>query len=77
VDPVKEPEKRRPEMLPNFLIIGAMKAGTTSLHSYLTTHPEIYMSIKKEPNYFSSEKNWSKGVEWYESFFVLFFIDKI
>ena len=56
-------------MLPNFLIIGAMNAGTTSLHSYLATHPEIFMSITKEPNFFSSEKNWSKGVGWYESFF--------
>ncbi len=39
-------------MLPNFLVIGAAKAGTTSLHSYLTQHPEIYMSSVKEPGYF-------------------------
>lgn len=35
--------------LPTFLVIGAPKAGTTSLHSYLATHPEIAMSSNKEP----------------------------
>ncbi len=39
--------------MPNFLIIGAMKAGTTSLYSYLKQHPEIFMSPVKEPGYFS------------------------
>lgn len=38
--------------LPNFLIIGAAKAGTTSLWHYLGQHPEIFMSAVKEPNYF-------------------------
>ncbi len=41
--------------LPNFLIIGAAKAGTTSLHSYLKEHPQIYMSPEKEPRYFAPE----------------------
>lgn len=40
-------------MLPNFLIIGAAKSGTTSLYHYLRQHPEIYMSPVKEPNYFA------------------------
>lgn len=40
-------------MLPNFLIIGAQKAATTSLHSYIDQHPDIYMSPKKEPFYFT------------------------
>jgi hypothetical protein len=31
-------------MMPNFLIIGAARSGTTSLHHYLGSHPEIYMS---------------------------------
>lgn len=39
-------------MLPNFLIIGAMKAGTTSLYHYLDQHPQIFMGENKEPNYF-------------------------
>jgi Sulfotransferase family len=39
--------------LPTFFIIGAAKAGTTSLHSYLDQHPEIQMSAIKETNFFS------------------------
>jgi len=41
--------------LPNFFIVGAGKAGTTSLYSYLRQHPEIYMSPVKEPCYFAPE----------------------
>lgn len=41
--------------LPNFLIIGAMKSGTTSLYQYLTQHPQIYMSSVKEPKFFALE----------------------
>lgn len=41
--------------LPNFLIIGAQKAGTTSLYHYLRQHPEIYMSPVKEPRFFYPE----------------------
>lgn len=40
---------------PNFFIVGAAKAGTTSLYEYLKTHPEIYFSPVKEPNYFSTD----------------------
>lgn len=40
---------------PNFLIIGSQKCGTTSIHHYLSQHPEIYMSKVKEPNYFCSQ----------------------
>ena len=39
--------------LPNFLIVGAAKAGTTSLHTYLSEHPDVYMSPIKETNYFA------------------------
>jgi sulfotransferase family protein len=46
---VREPE------LPNFLIVGAGKSGTTSLYRYLRQHPQIYMSPIKEPCYFASE----------------------
>jgi len=41
--------------LPNFIIIGVMKAGTTSLHFYLDQHPEIYMCPLTEPRFFSFE----------------------
>lgn len=39
--------------LPTFVIIGAMKSGTTSLHHYLQEHPEIQMPVIKETNFFS------------------------
>lgn len=38
---------------PNFLVIGANKAGTTSLYHYLKQHPQVYMSPEKEPMYFA------------------------
>jgi hypothetical protein len=38
--------------LPNFLIVGAPKCGTTSLYAYLQQHPDVYMSLLKEPRYF-------------------------
>jgi Sulfotransferase family len=41
--------------LPNFFIVGAPKAGTTSLYWYLDQHPQVYMSPIKEPNFFASE----------------------
>jgi hypothetical protein len=42
-------------IMPNFLIIGAAKAGTTSLYVYLQNHPQIFMSSQKEPNFFAFE----------------------
>jgi hypothetical protein len=43
--------------LPTFFVIGAAKAGTTSLHRYLDLHPEIQMSANKEPNFFAGPEN--------------------
>lgn len=40
-------------MLPNFIVIGAAKAGTTSLHWYLTEHPQVFMTPAKDPSYFA------------------------
>lgn len=42
--------------LPNFLVIGVQKAGTTSIYSYLKKHPQVYMSPVKETNFL--ERNW-------------------
>jgi hypothetical protein len=55
--------------LPNFLIIGAMKSGTTSLHRYLAAHPQIFMSPVKELDFFVEELGWSRGVDWYKRHF--------
>jgi hypothetical protein len=61
--------KRTPynRVLPDFLIIGAQKAGTSSMFKLLHLHPQIYGSIKKEPHFFDA--NYSKGVNWYRSHF--------
>src|SRR5260370_32298000 len=41
---------------PNFFIIGAMKAGTSSLHSYLGNHPAVFMCTPKEPAFFQNHR---------------------
>lgn len=41
--------------MPNFLILGAGKSGTTALYRYLEQHPQVYMSPEKEPNFFALE----------------------
>jgi hypothetical protein len=43
-------------ILPSFLILGAPKAGTTSLYQYLSQHPQVFMSAHKEPKFFAFEK---------------------
>ncbi|TAK12078.1 MAG: sulfotransferase [Anaerolineae bacterium] len=50
--------------LPNFFIIGAEKAGTTSLYNYLAEHPQIFMSPVKEPRYFSHDPARSRTQKW-------------
>jgi hypothetical protein len=51
--------------LPNLIIVGVMKCGTTSLHYYLGLHPEIRMSREKELDFFIEERSWNRGVAWY------------
>jgi Sulfotransferase family len=41
------------EVWPNFFIVGAAKAGTTSLYAGLREHPEVFMSYPKEPHHFT------------------------
>jgi len=41
--------------LPNFLIVGAAKCGTTSIAGYLAQHPEVYLSPVKEPKFFTAQ----------------------
>lgn len=56
--------------LPSFIVIGAMKAGTSSLHTYLALHPKISMPVtRKELDFFNNRTNWEKGVNWYKSNF--------
>ena len=53
--------------LPNLVGCGAGKSGTTSLHYYLSQHPQIFMAPVKETHYFS--KHFDKGENWYRSHF--------
>jgi Sulfotransferase family len=55
--------------LPTFLVIGAMRAGTTSLWEYLRGHPQVHMAPKKEPSFFTAAGTWDRGVGWYASLF--------
>jgi hypothetical protein len=57
------------DVRPNLFIIGAMKSGTTSLHSYLHSHPDIFMSSPKELKHFLKTEYSSKGHSEYLSFF--------
>src|SRR6059058_1737729 len=61
--------RRRPSALPNLLVIGGLKCGTTSLHHYLNLHPEVAMSRPKELNFFVAELNWPLGRDWYAGHF--------
>ncbi len=60
---------RQDGALPNLIIIGGLKCGTTSLHHYLNLHPEIAMSRPKELNFFVAELNWPLGTDWYAGHF--------
>jgi len=51
--------------LPDFLVIGAMKCGTTSLYHYLREHPQVFMPQLKAPEFFAEASNWHRGVDWY------------
>lgn len=49
--------------LPDVLVIGAMKCGTSAVHTYLDAHPDVAMSRPKELNFFN--EHWDRGLEWY------------
>lgn len=55
--------------LPDFIIIGAMKAATSTLHMQLAAQPGIFMSTPKEPNFFSDPDRWALGFDWYRGLF--------
>lgn len=56
--------------LPNFLCVGTMKGGTTTLHEILKQHPDVLLpSARKELRFFDVDDNYSKGLPWYREFF--------
>ena len=59
------PSVVEPAALPNLFILGAAKAGTTSLYDLLRQHPDIRFSFDKEPMFFSRDDYFERGVDWY------------
>jgi hypothetical protein len=62
--------------LPDFIIIGAQKAGTSSLFAYLSQHPQLLQSVVKEVHFFDgglnyNVDNYEKGEAWYRAHFPL------
>lgn len=56
-------------LLPDFIIIGTQRGGTTSLYKYLCSHPDIGAASRKEVHYF--DRSFSEGTSFYRSFFPL------
>ena len=54
---------------PDFIIIGAMKSATSTLHKQLSAQPGIFMSTPKEPNFFSDDPIYKGGLDWYKELF--------
>lgn len=60
-------------LMPNFFVVGAPKCGTTALHHYLGTHPDIYLPRIKEPHFFATDlpnirivKDWGDYLDLFE-----------
>ena len=54
---------------PDFIIIGAMKCATSTLHAQLAQQAGVFMTTPKEPNFFSDDEVYARGAEWYRSLF--------
>ena len=63
-------KKFSPGHAPDFIIAGAQKSGTTSLHYYLSQHPRLLASTPKEVRYFDRDDNFEKGKRWYHRAFI-------
>ena len=66
-------QKIIPRNLPEIFIVGAQKAGTTSLYAWLTQHSRIQKSKKKETFFFNDSNNFRKGMGWYKCHFPVLF----
>ncbi|NQE33671.1 tetratricopeptide repeat-containing sulfotransferase family protein [Microcoleus asticus] len=65
--PVPQSWNLKPVKVPNFIIIGSQRCGTTSLYTYLAQHPQILTPIKKEMDFFSW--HFDRGIDWYLAHF--------
>lgn len=66
--PIRQVSAHR-RAFPDFLVIGAMRSGTTSFYRALLNHPQVRPAVKKEIHYF--DRFYSRGTEWYRSHFPL------
>ncbi|MBM47807.1 MAG: hypothetical protein CMB35_04270, partial [Euryarchaeota archaeon] len=57
----------RQRALPNLILLGAQRAGTTSLHAHIGLHPGVCLSRTKEVHYFDNYQD--QGLDWYRSHF--------
>jgi hypothetical protein len=55
--------------LPDFIVIGAQRSGTTYLYDELINHPNVASAFTKEVHYF--DVNYTRGLDWYRAFFPL------
>ena len=67
--PVSGPPTAGARRLPDFVVIGAARSGTTSLHNWLAAQPEVFMYPGKETHFFSQDWVWANGVDWYAGLF--------
>ncbi|MEG4535302.1 tetratricopeptide repeat protein [Microcoleus sp. D2_18a_D3] len=65
--PIPQNWNLKPVKVPNFIIIGSQRCGTTSLYTYLAQHPQILTPIKKEMDFFSW--HFDRGIDWYLAHF--------
>ena len=56
-------------MPPEFIIIGAMKCATSTLYEQLESQSSIFMVTPKEPNFFSDDDVYARGISWYRSLY--------
>lgn len=56
-------------MLPNFFVVGAQKAGTTTLHNHLAEHPQIFLPAQKETKFFVADDRYDAGIAHYEELY--------
>lgn len=59
----------RLRVLPDAILVGAQRAGTTSLYRYLVAHPQVMPAKRKEVHFFDVESHWRRGVGWYRAHF--------
>lgn len=55
--------------LPDFLVIGAVRSGTSTLYKHLSNHPDVFPSLRKETRFFTRE--YAEGMDWYRAHFPL------